>query len=72
MGYYVQRKRNDSWVSDDFEFDSMLEANRYANKLEVGPDPFIFRIVDDQSVVHAWVPRNGYVVPAVLPPKLRS
>ena len=61
MSYYVQQQsKNDSWISVDAAFDTLGDAHECASKLPVMPGPCVLRIVDDQSVVHGWVPRNGW------------
>lgn len=61
MSYYVQQQsRNNSWVSVDAAFDTLTEAKLCAEKLPLREGPCVLRLVDDQSVVHGWVPRNGY------------
>ena len=72
MSYYVQKQgRTGNWVSEDFSFETIPEAKEAAKNVGVGPDPCALRIVDDQSVVHAWVPRNGWKPGGALPPKDR-
>jgi hypothetical protein len=61
MSYYVQQEgRNSNWISVDAAFDTLGEAKTCAEKLPVREGPCVLRIVDDQSVVHGWVARNGY------------
>ena len=72
MSYYVQQQgRNNNWISVDAAFDTLLEAKTCAEKLPVREGPCVLRLVDDQSVVHGWVPRNGYRPGGGLPPTKR-
>ena len=73
MSYYVQQqgRAGNTWVSVDAAFDTLQEAKTCAEKLPVREGPCVLRLVDDQSVVHGWVPRNGYKPGGGLPPAKR-
>lgn len=62
MSFYVQQqgRSGNTWVSVDAAFDTLAEAKTCAERLPVREGPCVLRLVDDQSVVHGWVPRNGY------------
>jgi hypothetical protein len=73
MSFYVQQQSKvGNWVSEDYEFLELEDARRHANSIYVGSEPRLVRVVNDQTVVCAWVPRNGYKMSDVLPPGRRS
>lgn len=69
MKFFVQKTNNHRWHTDPQDFDSLDDAKKFANDLDVGIEPQPLRIVDEYNNVRGWVGRNGWLPTGGLKPK---